>query len=62
MTYFKGRNFREQKLSRTNFFAKFLHLANINFREKAMLENFADISFREKAILENVSDINFREP
>ena len=41
MIYFRSRNFREQKLSRAEKFAKFLHFASINFRESAKIEFFA---------------------
>ena len=39
--YFRSRNFREQKLSRDEKFARFLHFASINFRESAKIEFFA---------------------
>ena len=37
LAYFRSRNFREQKLSRAEKFAKFLYFASINFRESAKI-------------------------
>ena len=45
--YFRCTNFREEKLSRRQKFAKFLHFAWINFREWSDFINFARINFRE---------------
>ena len=59
--YFRGRNFREQKLLRMEKFAKFSLFANINFREWAILKNFANINFRESMVVKDFASIKFRE-
>ena len=62
MWYFKGRNFRGEKLSRADKFAKFLYFARINFREWTNRKNVEGINFREWMNRKNFVGINFREP
>ena len=57
-TYFRSRNFREQKVSRGKRFAKFLAS---NFANDKMTHVSRGINFRELAGIKHYGGINFRE-